>query len=81
MSAEMEDLYVVIPRKYVSRLPQTYRTQLMFILEKVHLMRQKEGESGPSPKYYACRQDEPYAGAVKELILRSEELKKRGRWG
>jgi hypothetical protein len=68
------DKYVVIPRKYLKLLALTHRVHLIGVLERVQKMRGRLTKE-PDPAYYVCKQDEPYADKVLEIILQGEKEK------
>jgi hypothetical protein len=74
-----EDKYIVIPTKYIEQLSQSVRLNLLYALDRIRLMRERDGKIEPA-KYYVVKQDEPYAESVRSTILINEERKQRGRW-
>lgn len=53
--------------------PEEIRS-LVSMIRKVELYRELKGKA-PSPQYFVCNEDEPYAGKVELAILRGEETK------
>lgn len=68
MAEFQEDKYIVIPTKYVDKMPVQVRHRLLDIQNEIRELRKFEGKSD-WPKYLVGKQSEPYAEEVKDLIL------------
>ena len=61
--------YLVIPRKYIDQLDLDMSLSLQGIIDEVQRLRLKENKD-IDPSYIVCKQTEPYAEQVWDLILK-----------
>lgn len=66
--------YVVLGYEDLEKLPFVDQTALASLIEHTTRLRASEGRN-PSPLYFVCNQDEPYAEEVWQVILRGERGK------
>lgn len=68
----MKDLerYIVIPTKYLKELSEASQFELSKIISTINNIRKTNGET-ENPSYIVCKDNEPYAELVWELILRN----------
>lgn len=64
--AKYEEKFIVINRKFLSKLPRELEIEFVQQLTKVN-------ECLPNNKYYVCNQDESYAQKVIDIILEGED--------
>lgn len=73
-----DDIYIVIKREDAMHgLDKPNRDALARILHTLMEYRLHIGKQ-PANKYYVCNQDEPYAAAIRDTILRGEAVKLKG---
>lgn len=61
--------YLVIPRKYIDQLRLDKRLLLQSIIDEIQNMRLNENKD-IDPSYIVCKQNEPYAEQIWDLILK-----------
>lgn len=66
---QYEEKFIIINTKHLRQIPEklqeSFMTQLLLIKDYI-----------PKHKYYACNQDEPYAGKIIKIILEGENEKR-----
>jgi len=70
------DRYFIIPTKYLKLLSETQLNNLAEIELTVKNVRTALGKL-EEPEYYVCKQEEPYADSVRDMIMAGEESKKQ----
>lgn len=68
------DKYLIMPTKYVQLLNREQLNNLNEIVETVTKLREALGKD-LDPRYYVCKQNEPYAQSVHDMIIEGERSK------